>query len=69
MTANGGVQPRWRPDGRELFFVGSDEALMALSVEPQSDGSAPRVGGATKLFDSRISGGLVPGANRQQDTP
>ncbi len=29
----GGRQPVWRPDGRELFFLAPDGALMAAEVE------------------------------------
>jgi len=29
----GGEQPRWRPDGQELFFVGKDEKMMAVAVK------------------------------------
>jgi eukaryotic-like serine/threonine-protein kinase len=28
----GGEQPRWRGDGKELFFVGADRAIMAVAV-------------------------------------
>jgi eukaryotic-like serine/threonine-protein kinase len=30
----GGTQPRWRGDGRELFYMGPDQKLMALDVKP-----------------------------------
>jgi Tol biopolymer transport system component len=29
----GGEQPRWRGDGKELFFVGADEKMMAVPVK------------------------------------
>src|SRR5262249_1916496 len=29
----GGEQPRWRGDGRELFFVGGDSKMMAVAVK------------------------------------
>jgi Tol biopolymer transport system component len=32
----GGTQPRWRGDGRELFFLGPDGAVMAAVVSPAS---------------------------------
>jgi len=34
VSTGGGSQPRWRRDGRELFFVGPDNRLMAAAVAP-----------------------------------
>ena len=31
-TGGGGSQPRWRRDGREIFFLSSDRKMMAASV-------------------------------------
>jgi Tol biopolymer transport system component len=33
VSRNGGHQPVWRPDGRELFFVSSDSTLMATAID------------------------------------
>jgi Tol biopolymer transport system component len=33
VSAAGGNLPTWNPDGGELFYVGLDEALMAVPVE------------------------------------
>jgi Tol biopolymer transport system component len=49
----GGVQPRWRGDGRELFFIDPQGKLMSAAVER---GSSPKIGIPRKLFDT----GLVP---------
>lgn len=43
----GGVQPTWRADGRELFFVGLDGVLMSVPVTP---GTVPRFGVPVPLF-------------------
>jgi Tol biopolymer transport system component len=32
VSTNGGTFPRWRRDGRELHYVGSDSRMMAVSV-------------------------------------
>jgi hypothetical protein len=32
ISSNGGVQPRWRRDGKELFFVAADGTIMAAPV-------------------------------------
>jgi Tol biopolymer transport system component len=32
VSIQGGMQPRWRRDGRELFYLGADSALMSVEV-------------------------------------
>jgi hypothetical protein len=32
ISTNGGVQPRWRRDGKELFFVGGDGSMMSTEI-------------------------------------
>ena len=32
VSTNGGHSPRWRRDGQELFYVASDQKLMAVSI-------------------------------------
>ena len=49
----GGVQPRWREDGKELFFIDPQGKMMSATVER---GAAPKIGIPRKLFDT----GLVP---------
>ena len=45
ISAEGGAQPRWRRDGKELFYLAADRKLMAVTVKSgrrfESD-SAPR---------------------------
>jgi len=47
----GGVQPRWRGDGSELFFLDSEGAMMSVTVDR---GSPPKVTVQQKLFDTRM---------------
>ena len=50
VSAGGGQYPRWRGDGKELFFLAqNDTVLMAVDVD--LNGSAPRIGIPKKLFD------------------
>ena len=49
----GGAQPRWRGDGRELFFIDYEGKMMSATVER---GSPPKIGVPRKLFNT----GLVP---------
>jgi Tol biopolymer transport system component len=55
MSTNGGVQPRWRPDGKELYFIGLDGKLMATPIEAST--STLVAGTPVALFPSRIVGG------------
>ncbi len=60
VTTEGGTQPRWRGDGRELFYVAPDATLMAVPVTWSRDGS-PDVGRPTVLFRTDMVGGGAPG--------
>jgi len=50
VSTAGGSQPVWRRDGKELFFLAPDGAMMALDVVP---GTAPIGHTAHKLFQTR----------------
>jgi dipeptidyl aminopeptidase/acylaminoacyl peptidase len=53
VSVGGGAQPRWRGDGRELFFIDYQGRMMSATVE---GGSPPKIGVPRKLFDT----GLIP---------
>ena len=59
VSASGGTYPLWRGDGRELFFIAPDGAMMAASITIGSalDAGIPRV-----LFPS----GITMSGNRRQ---
>ena len=48
VSAEGGETPAWRADGKELYWLGQDDTLMAASVELQAAGV--RVGRTEALF-------------------
>jgi eukaryotic-like serine/threonine-protein kinase len=62
----GGAQVRWRPDGKELFFIGLDGRLMAVPIRTGSSGEI-EAGSPSPLFATHI-GGAVQGIIRQQYT-
>jgi Tol biopolymer transport system component len=33
ISNHGGAQPRWRGDGKELYFISGDKKLMAVSID------------------------------------
>lgn len=43
VSMGGGEQPRWRGDGKELFYLSSDAKMMSVAVTPGAnfDASAP----------------------------
>jgi len=51
ISADGGTEPRWRRDGRELFYVAANRMLMVVTVT-----SAPTFGLSRpmRLFDARL---------------
>jgi hypothetical protein len=51
VSSNGGVVGRWRRDGRELFYLGPDGAVMSIDIQPGEvfKASAPR-----RLFTTAI---------------
>jgi len=51
VSTHGGVQPVWRNDGRELYYVGLDGKVMAVDVKP---GPAFSAGLPVALFDSGL---------------
>ena len=52
ISVAGGDKPRWRADGREIYFI-QGETMMAVSVEPA--GSSLKAGIPAKLFDSKYA--------------
>ena len=54
ISTDGGVQVRWRADGRELFYLAPDGTLMALTVTPGDGGRSLRAGVAVPLFQAKV---------------
>jgi len=65
VSTNGGAQVRWSRDGKELFFIGLDERMMAVPIKLPSAGQAIEVGTPVALFPTRVAGGAV-NVQRQQ---
>jgi hypothetical protein len=52
VSVGGGMQPRWRRDGSELFYLAPDQMVMALPVT--SKGGYFDAGRVTPLFRTRL---------------
>ncbi len=59
VSTAGGVSPRWRADGRELYFLAPDATMMAAAVT--TAGTSLTAGTPVALFPTRI---LEGGASR-----
>ncbi len=58
ISAAGGSQPRWRGDGKELFFVAPDRKLMSVEVKPNTasfERTTPQ-----PLFELRVNLATLP---------
>jgi hypothetical protein len=57
ISSGGGAQPRWRSDGKELFYIAPDKTLMAVDVNAAVtfETSAPK-----PLFPTQVSGYTAP---------
>lgn len=57
ISVAGGVQPRWRRDGRELFYVAPDTRLMAVPIRLAPDKQTLEAGAPVALFPTRLATG------------
>jgi hypothetical protein len=55
VSANAGFNPRWRHDGKELFYMGPTPARELMAVPIQAGGAGFQYGDARKLFDSELA--------------
>jgi Tol biopolymer transport system component len=62
VSTNGGYEPRWRADGREIYFLSEDRKLMTVPVGP-----GPSFGVPKALFQTRVPAGVT--ANRTHYVP
>ncbi|MGH9254154.1 MAG: TolB family protein, partial [Vicinamibacterales bacterium] len=65
VSANGGAQVRWRPDGKALFYLALDDRLMTVPIGP-SNGQALELGAPVLLFVARVVGGALQEFPRHQ---
>jgi len=56
VSTAGGIEPHWRSDGREIFYVAPDSRLMSVPVDAGQTFSA---GAPVALFTARLQPALV----------
>jgi dipeptidyl aminopeptidase/acylaminoacyl peptidase len=54
VSTNGGYEPRWRADGREIYYLSEDRKLTAVPV-----GAGPSFGIPSPLFQTRVPAGVT----------
>ncbi len=65
LSVGGGTGPRWRRNGRELYYVASDQRLMVISVT--TDGARLQASSAAALFTlPPVFGGYEPSSDGQR---
>jgi eukaryotic-like serine/threonine-protein kinase len=57
ISTAGGAQVRWKPDGKELFYIALDGRLMAVPIR-LSNKETFEVADAVPLFDTHVGGAL-----------
>ncbi len=63
ISVQGGQNPRWNPNGRELLFMGREGKLMSVAITTQPE---LRVGTPRALFDleGALLGDIAPDGER-----
>jgi dipeptidyl aminopeptidase/acylaminoacyl peptidase len=56
VSTNGGAQPRWRPDGKEIFYVSPAPNVRLMAAAVGATGTRFDVGAVTPLFVVRLPG-------------
>jgi Tol biopolymer transport system component len=66
VSNGGGGEPRWRADGRELFYVSANRRLMVVptTISPAFDAGKP-----TTLFEMNVRDFVFPFLRRYEVTP
>jgi Tol biopolymer transport system component len=58
ISTQSGNAPRWRHDGRELFYIRDDNTLMGVDI--RADDTSIDVGASRSLFQTQFRGATLP---------
>ncbi|OLC27607.1 MAG: hypothetical protein AUG08_00565 [Acidobacteria bacterium 13_1_20CM_2_55_15] len=67
ISANGGAQPRWNKNGKEIFYLSLDSRMMTAPVKLSPDRQSLETSTPAALFPVRIAGGPLPSPYKQQN--
>ncbi len=65
VSTSGGLTPRWREDGKELFYMTSYDRAKVMAVSIETAGDTPVVGTPRELFDVDLA--IVPHSTAVQN--
>jgi Tol biopolymer transport system component len=65
VSSGGGMQPQWRRDGREIFYLAPDGRLMAVSLRASPDGESLDVDAPIELFVAPLAATVEGGMNME----
>src|SRR5262249_198940 len=70
ITSQGGIEPKWRRDGRELYYLALDGKLMAVAISIKGEKTL-EAGTPMPLFDTplNIQRGQLPRTHRYDVAP
>jgi eukaryotic-like serine/threonine-protein kinase len=63
ISVDGGIEPVWRRDGKEIFYLAADGSLMAVAT---TAGAALDAGRPSRLFQTKMSPISTPNTTRNQ---
>ena len=65
VSTSGGMQPRWRADGKEIYFISRDLTMMAAAV--RTSGASLETDTPVALFQTRMRQGGPADDKHQYD--
>jgi Tol biopolymer transport system component len=65
VSVDGGAHPRWKRDGKELFYIAPEGTLTGVTVQHNADGTLA-LGTPVPLFRARLATGLNTASQRAQ---
>jgi hypothetical protein len=66
ISTNGGTWPAWRRDGREIFYLGPDNSVMAVPITLAFNGATVERGTPVALFSTRPGSTFEPSPDGQR---
>jgi Tol biopolymer transport system component/tRNA A-37 threonylcarbamoyl transferase component Bud32 len=66
VSTNGGTQPRWNKNGKEIFYISLDSKMTAVAVKRSPDNQSLETGTLLTLFPVRIAMGPSASFQKQQ---
>ena len=66
ISTDGGIQPRWRGDGRELYYIDRQDYFVAVAIGTTAKGDAVEHGAPIRLFRLTTGSSVAPSRDGQR---